>query len=266
MRVGKENAPYSAISTADKHSITVRGKDLSTELIGEVGFTDYFYFLVTGQLPSADQRFFTDAVLVAIAEHGLVPSNQAARMTLAAAPDALQGAVAAGILGCGSVVLGSTEASGRFLSELVAKAKATGQAFEDVARVALREMHAGKRPVPGYGHPQHSSGDPRTERLLSLATSRKIIGDHITMLVAVAKLIPEIYGRALPINVSGAIPAVMLDVGFPLAALKGIPILARTAGLIGHLHEELQRPIGFILSRHAAEAITYDGPVAQAAP
>jgi citrate synthase len=86
------------------------------------------------------------------------------------------------------------------------------------------------------------------------------------MLVAVAKLIPEIYGRALPINVSGAIPAVMLDVGFPLAALKGIPILARTAGLIGHLHEELQRPIGFILSRHAAEAITYDGPVAQAAP
>jgi citrate synthase len=264
MRVGKENAPYSSISTADKHSVTVRGKDLCTELIGEVGFTDYFYFLVTGQLPSAEQRFFTDAVLVAIAEHGLVPSNQAARMTLAAAPDALQGAVAAGSLGCGSVVLGSTEACGRLLSDLVNQAKATGQAFEDVARVALRELHAARRPVPGYGHPQHSSGDPRTERLLSLAASRKIVGDHINKLVAVAKVIPEVYGRALPINVSGAIPAVMLDVCFPLAALKGIPILARTAGLIGHLHEELLRPIGFILSRHAAEAIAYDGPVAQA--
>lgn len=264
MRIGKQDAPYSAIATSDEHSITVRGKDLCTQLIGEVGFTDYFYFLVTGQMPNANQRFFTDAVLVAIAEHGLVAVNQVARITLAAAPDSLQGAVAAGILGCGSVVLGTSEACGRFLSELVTQAKETGRAFADVAGVALRELRAAKRPVPGYGHPHHSSGDPRSERLLGLATSRKIVGDHITMLVAVEKMIPEIYGRALPINVSGAIPAVMLDVGFPLAALKGIPILARTAGLIGHLHEELQRPIGFILSHHAGEAIAYDGPAAQA--
>jgi citrate synthase len=262
MGIGKQNAPTSAIATVDKHSVTVRGKDLCMQLIGEVGFTDYFYFLVTGQLPSADQRFFTDAVLVAIAEHGLVPNVQAARMTLAAAPDALQGAVAAGILGCGSVVLGTTEACGRLLSKLVTQAREAGQAFDEVARVALRELRATKRPVPGYGHPQHTGGDPRTDRLLGLAASRKVAGDHVKMLLTVAKIIPEIYGRELPINVSGAIPAVMLDVGFPVAALKGIPILARTAGLIGHLHEELQRPIGFTLAHRAAEMVAYDGPAA----
>jgi citrate synthase len=263
MRVGKQDAPYTAISTSDAHTITVRGKNLCTELIGEIGFTDYFYFLVTGEMPTDNQRFFTDAVLCAIAEHGLVPSNQAARMTLAAAPDALQGAVAAGILGCGSVVLGSTEACGRWLVELVGQARESGQSFEEVARAALREMRAARRAVPGYGHPQHSSGDPRTERLLALAAGRNIVGDHIRMLHAVEKVIPEIYPRALPINVSGAIPAVMLDVGYPVEALKGIPILARTASLIGHLHEEMHRPIGFVLSHHAAKAIEYDGPAAQ---
>ena len=263
MKVAKDMIAHSAISTADEHSITVRGKDLCTELIGEVDFTDYFYFLVTGQLPSSDQRFFVNAVLVAIAEHGVVGSIQAARMTLAAAPDAMQGAVAAGILGCGSVVLGSTEACGKFLSSLVSVATESARPFEDVARDRLKELYTTKSPVPGYGHPKHSSGDPRTERLLGLAASRKIVGNYLKMLLAVEKVIPEVYGRTLPINVSGAIPAVMLDVGFPVAALKGIPILARTASLIGHLYEETQRPIGFYLSRNGAELVAYDGPVAQ---
>lgn len=260
MTVGKQRASHSAISTSDAHSITVRGKDLCSELIGEIGFTEYFFFLLTGKSASADQRFLLDAVLVAIAEHGLVPSNQAARMTLAAAPDALQGAVAAGILGCGSVVLGSSEAAGRLLADLVGRAKAERRTFHDVALAALRDMRSAKRQVPGYGHPQHSTGDPRTERLLALARSRNTAGDHIAMLEEVGGLIPEVYGRSLPINVSGAIPAVMLDAGFPAAALKGIPILARTASLIAHLHEEMERPIGFVLSGSAARAITYDGP------
>lgn len=262
MRIGKQNAPYSAIATADKHSITVRGKDLCTELIGEVSFTDYFFYLVAGQMPNVEQRFFTNAVLIAIAEHGLVPSVQAARMTYAAAPDALQGAVAAGILGCGSVVLGSSEACGRLLMELVAKAKETHQSFEETARSALSAMRAERKPVPGYGHPEHSSGDPRAERLLSLAENRNIASDYVQMLHVIETVIREVYGRQLLINVSGAIPAVMLDVGFPAAALKGLPILARTAGLIGHLNEESARPIGFVLSHFAAEAITYDGPAA----
>ena len=113
MRIGKQDAPFTAISTADAASITVRGRDLCKELIGRIDFADYFFLLLMGEMPSDNQRFFVNALLVAIAEHGLVPSVQAARMTLAAAPEALQGAVAAGILGCGSVILGSSEAAGK---------------------------------------------------------------------------------------------------------------------------------------------------------
>ncbi len=119
MRIGKQDNPFTAISTADAASITVRGKDLCSELIGKIDFTDYFFLLLMGKAPDDNQRFFVNALLVAIAEHGLVPSVQAARMTLAAAPEAIQGAVAAGLLGSGSVVLGSAETAGYFLHDLV---------------------------------------------------------------------------------------------------------------------------------------------------
>jgi citrate synthase len=259
MKVGKQTNAFTAISTSDTHSINVRGKELSKELIGKIDFTSYFFFLVTGQIPNADQKAMLDAVLVAIAEHGLVPSNQAARMTLAAAPDSLQGAVAAGILGCGSVVLGSTEACGRFLAEIRDTAQREGQPVRETAIKALKGLREAKKPVPGFGHPQHKEGDPRAIRLISYAHERGTAGTYVSMIEEMAGLVPEIWGRDLPMNVSGAIPAVILDVGFPLTALKGIPILARTASLIAHLNEEMSRSIGFILAGHAAQAITYDG-------
>ncbi len=260
MRIGKQDQPHTAIATSDADTITVRGLDLCNELIGKIGFTDYFYLLVTGERPTETQRYFTDACLAAIAEHGLVPSVQAARMTLAAGPDAWQGAVSAGLLGMGSVVAGSSEAAGRYLVELVDEAKKTGETYETVARRSLEALYAAKKKTPGIGHPQHSAGDPRANVLLKLADERGVAGNHIRMLRIVADLATEIFKRPLPINVSGAIPAVMLDVDFPLAALKGIGLLCRTAGLIGHLTEEAERPIGFILSGKAAEAIEYDGP------
>ena len=121
---------------------------------------------------------------------------------------------------------------------------------------------AEKQKVPGLGHPQHAGGDPRADLLLKLADERGVAGGHVRMLRLLEKHAPEITGRKLPINVSGAIPAVMLDVGWPVDAIKGLPLLARTAGLVAHLYEESQRPIGFVLSTHADEAITYDGPAA----
>jgi citrate synthase len=263
VRIGKQDQPFTAIATSTAEAITVRGKDLCNELIGKVGFTDYFYFLVTGKMPTEDQRFFTDAVLVAIAEHGLVPSVQAARMTLAAAPEAWQGAMAAGLLGVGSVVAGSSEVAGKFLVELIGDAKEAGTSLEDAAQAGLKRLVAGKQKVPGLGHPQHSGGDPRAILLLKLADERGVAGDHVAMLRLLEKHAKAISGRALPINVSGAIPAVMLDVGYPVDAIKGLPLLARTAGLVAHLYEEMQRPIGFIMSNHADEAITYDGATAR---
>lgn len=252
MRIGKQDRPFSAISTSTTAAITVRGRDLCRDVVGKMDFTSYFWLLVTGEAPSERQLFFANAVLTAIAEHGLVPSVVAARMTYAAAPEAFQGAVAAGLLGCGSVVLGSAEACGRFLHDLVE----TGTD----PKAAVRRLREEGKAVPGFGHPLHGEGDPRANLLLALAAEHGVEEKHIAALRSVEAVLPEAIGRPLPINVNGAIPAVMLDVGFPLDALKGISLLARTASLIGHLQEESERPIGFVLSGRAAEAIGYDGP------
>ena len=256
MRIGKQDNPFSAISTSTAERIVVRGRDLCDDIIGKVDFTSYFWLLVTGHEPSAQQKRFADAVLAAIAEHGLVPSVVAARMTYAAAPEAFQGAVAAGLLGCGSVVLGSAEIAGKFLADIAAD----GDDVEAAAARAVARLREGKKPVHGFGHPLHAGGDPRAHRLLGMGRDEGAAPRHVRALEAVEAAIPGVYGRTLPVNVNGAIPAVMLDVGFPLGALKGISLLARTASLIGHLQEETERPIGFVLSGKAAEAISYDGP------
>lgn len=259
MRIGKEDQPFTAIATSDADSITVRGLDLCEDLIGKIDFVDYFWLLVTAQRPNDAQRAMTNACLVAIAEHGLVPSVQAARMTLAAAPEAWQGAMAAGLLGMGSVVAGSSEAAGRYIAEVLAASRA-GDGLDAAAQASLRELKAAKKKVPGIGHSQHSTGDPRADVLLRLAAELGIEGDNVATIKAIAKHAPEIMGRPLPINVSGAIPAVMLDAGWPLEAMKGLPLLARAGGLVAHLFEESRRSIGFVMSHHGDLAISYDGP------
>ena len=236
----------------------MRGHDLCAELLGRISFTDHVWLLVTGALPTPAQRTILDATLVAIAEHGLVPSVQASRMTLAAAPEALQGAVAAGILGCGSVILGAAEAAGRLLADVIARA-AGAPSLDEAAQAAVRAELAGGRAVPGYGHPLHKARDPRAERLLEIAAEVGSAARHVEAARAVERALPGLTGKPLVMNVSGAIPAVLLDAGYPLLALKGVPILARTASLIAHLLEEQQRPIGFVLSHAGAEAIEYDG-------
>jgi citrate synthase len=258
VKIGPQNERASALSASNASTILVRGRDLCGELIGRIGFTDHFWLLLTGSLPNEAQRRVLDATLVAIAEHGLVPSVQASRMTLAAAPEALQGAVAAGVLGCGSVVLGSSEIAGRFLGEIVQRRE--GGTIEAAAAAVVREYRQAGRAIPGYGHPLHKQRDPRAHRLFEVAREAQVAGDHIAAALAAERATPAIVGKALALNVSGAIPAVLLDAGYPAAALKGVPLLARTAGLIAHLLEEQHRPIGFVLSHAGAQAIAYDGP------
>jgi citrate synthase len=257
MRIGKQDQAFTAIATSDAESVTVRGLDLCDELIGRIDFTDYFWLLVKGDRPDAKQRRMMDACLVAIAEHGLVPSVQAARMTLAAGPDAWQGAMSAGLLGMGSVVAGSSEIAGRYLAEVL---EAAGDGDLEAAAVeSLKGLKARRAKVPGLGHPQHAGGDPRADRLLAIADEEGVSGRYVECLRVLAKHAPGIIERPLPINVSGAIPAVILDSGWPLDAIKGVPLLARAAGLVAHLFEESQRSIGFIMSHKADEAIAYDG-------
>lgn len=258
MRIGKQDDAITSICTSDATSITVRGMDLCEEVIGKVDFTSYFWLLVTGHMPDAKQKLLADSVLCAIAEHGLVPSVVASRTTFAAAPEAFHGAVAAGLLGCGSVVLGSAEVAGHFYTDCIARAERERVSFEEAAIVGIAELRAAKQAIPGFGHPQHSGGDPRAHRLFAIAKGQGAGGKYLEMLRAIERVLPDAIGRALPINVNGAIPVVMLDAGFPLAALKGISLLARTASLIAHLREESERPIGFIMSGAAAERIEFE--------
>jgi citrate synthase len=256
MQIGKPSQLRTSISTATPDSITVRNRDLCKELIGQVSLTEFFCLLLTGQPPTDTQRVLLDASLVSISEHGLVPSIQAARMTLAAAPEALQGAVAAGLLGCGSVVLGSSEEAGKLFAALLAKTPQEGTLAEVVER-EISALRARRAPLPGFGHPLHQQEDPRATRLLALADELGTTGENVRVLRAIAAAVPQIYGRALPINVSGAIPAVLLDVGFPLKALKGVPLVARSVSLVAHLLEESMEPIGFALAHAGESAISY---------
>ena len=237
----------------------VRGRDLSGDLMGRLSFTEYFHLLLTGDEPTEDRRFFLDLLLVSIAEHGMMPTNVTARMTLAADPGSLQGAVAAGILGCGPVVLGTSEECARLLEQAQAEVASGGEPAA-VAGELARGIHASGGKVPGFGHPVHRPLDPRAERILELADARGVSGPHVLLARCLRDAVAGTWGKPLTMNVSMPIAAVLLDLGFPSAAVKAVPILARTAGLLAHLAEEQTHPLGFLMAARAEEAIEYRAP------
>ncbi|HVY19994.1 MAG TPA: citryl-CoA lyase [Bauldia sp.] len=258
MHIGKPGEAKTAIATADAAGVTVRGRNLVGDLMGRLSFTAYFYFLTTGREPTETQRYFLDLLLVAIAEHGLTPTAIAARMTLAAAPDSIEGAVAAGLLGAGRVILGSSAASGAVLID--AKARVAAGATPDAAAAAIAsEIHARGGKMPGFGHPMHKPVDPRADKIVALAVEKKVAGQAIDLAQRFTPAVAKAWGRPLPMNVSMAIAACLIDLDFPPAMIKAIPILARAAGLLAHLAEEQQRPIGFAMAGAAEDAIRYDG-------
>src|SRR5689334_12764063 len=216
MQIGAPGVPVSQIAQAYPDRVEVRGRDLTGDLMGRLTFTEFFHLLLTGREPTEDQRFFLDLLLIAIAEHGLMPSNVAARMTLAADPGALQGAVAAGILGAGTVVLGASEECARLLEE------ARGREPGDV----VGEIRAAGGKVPGFGHPIHKPLDPRAERILELADERGVSGPHVALARRLREAVAEAWGRPLTMNVAMPIAAVMLDLGYPPTIVKAVPILA----------------------------------------
>jgi citrate synthase len=234
------------IAKASAERVDVRRRDLVGELMGHLTFTEYFHLLLTGEEPTGQQRFFLDLVLVAIAEHGLMPSNVAARMTLAADPAAMQGAVAAGLLGAGPVILGTSGECARLL-----------QSDEDPVALA-RGIHEAGGKVPGFGHPIHRPVDPRAERILALADERGVSGRNVARARALRDAVAGLWDTPLPMNVAMAIAAVLLDLGYTADAVRAVPILARTAGLLAHLAEEREQPIGLFLGRVAEDAVEYE--------
>jgi citrate synthase len=237
-----------SLGTSDADTISLLGQNVATDLMGSVGFGELAMWLVTLQRPTRAQVRVFEAVLVALADHGFTPTALAARLTYLSAPDSLQGALAAGLLGGGSRFLGVTEDCGRFLAAALADLPGPppddDAGWDDVARQAVRAVRDRGRFVPGLGHPVHKQGDPRTPVLFRIAAEEGLLGPHLRLFEAVGRVHPEILGRSLPLNGAGVCGAALADLGLPVDLLRGFALLARTAGLLGHLAEERRRPIG----------------------
>jgi citrate synthase len=253
-----------SIGTADATTITVLGQNLAEDLMGQISFGELAFWLAAQRRPTAGELKLFEAVLVALADHGFTPSVIAARLTLTGAPESVQGALAAGLLGGGSRYLGVTEDSGRFLAAALAGHEGTlpdtDEGWDELATTAVTAQRAAGRLVPGLGHPVHKDGDPRTPVIFRIATESGVLGPHLRLFAAVGRVHPAIVGRTLPLNGAGVCGAALADLGFPPDLLRGFALLARTAGLLGHLAEEMRNPAGQSIYREIDEAVRYEPP------
>ena len=253
--------PTTKIARHSADSITIRGASLVDELIGKLTFTEMMYFQLLGAKPTPAQTKILDAVLVTLMEHGITPSAIAARMIYDSSPEAVQAAVAAGILGVGSTFVGTMEGCAKNLEEILAGPKGAGGAQGEAARAnaIARRFREAKQPIPGFGHPQHKPDDPRSPRLLAVAEEAGVPGRHIRALRLLAKEVDAAWGRHLTINATGAIAALLGEIGVPQEVMRGIAVVSRAAGLVGHIREEQLEPSARHMWDVLAEAVPYTG-------
>jgi citrate synthase len=252
------------ICSYDTDRITIRGRNLVTELMGRITFSQMILLQLTGRMPSAAQTQIVDAVLVTIMEHGLVPSAAVTRLTHYGAPESLQGAVAAGLLGVGDRFAGTASECAELLEALVA----APEAERDALAAQIVHSHRERRqPVPGFGHAIHTHGDPRVARLLEIVRSALAAdgtaagaAPFLDALARLERALEVHLGRKLVTNVSSAIAVALAEAGVPAKAMRGIVLTARCAGLAGHLYEEMQRPIAPAMNAAIEAGISYEPP------
>jgi citrate synthase len=237
-----------ALGASSLDSITLLGADLARDVMGKVSFGELAFWLAAQRRPTPGETRVFEAVLAALADHGFTPTAIVTRLTYLSAPDSIQGALAAGLLGGGSRFLGVTEDCGRFLHDVLASAQgglpADDDGWDALALQTVRAQRAARQFVPGLGHHVHKDGDPRTPRLLQIAAEEGTFGSHLSLFAAIGRVHPEVLGKRLPLNGAGACGAALADLGLPLELLRGFALLARAAGLIGQLAEELRHPVG----------------------
>ena len=238
-------------SSADK--VVVRGRDL-TELIGTVSLGDFAFFELKGRLPTPEESVVFNAIAVTLVEHGVTPSAIAARMTYLGAPEALQAAVAAGLLGMGDRFGGPVEAVAHMLQEALQDAGEEAD-LQTLAEGIVGRFARSHRLVPGLGHPVHKPIDPRTPRLFEVAKANGLSGRYVELIQAVAEEASRSLGRDLPVNATGAIGAIASELELPWQVCRGLAVMARAIGLVAHLQEESVEPMaGEIWARVEEEA------------
>lgn len=228
----------SALGSSTETTITVRGLDLVTDIVGKVSLGDVAFLELKGRLPDERESAVFNAIAVTLVEHGITPSSLATRLTYFGAPESLQGAVAAGLLGMGDRFGGSIEQAARMLQE----ASATGDTTA-VAREIVAGFNARKAIIPGLGHPIHRPADPRTARLFEVAAANGFSGRHVELMELISKEATSALGRPLPVNATGAIAAIASELELPWRVTRGIAVMARAIGLVAHVQEEMNEPM-----------------------
>lgn len=243
-----------SISTHNNDDIFVRDKSLCQDLIGKLSFTEMLFFQILGRVPSKPESAVVDACLVTLMEHGLTPSALATRLVYSSATEAMQGAVAAGILGVGSLFVGTMEGAASLIEQILNADDGEAEALR------IAETHrANKTPLPGFGHHMHKPDDPRSIRLFQIAKDEGVAGKHIEAILLLSNAIDKTYGKHITINATGAIAAALGDCGVPAEIMRGFAIITRAAGLVGHIHEEQQKPAMRAIWEAADAAVPYDG-------
>jgi citrate synthase len=239
-RKGKRLKSDMGSSTADR--IVVRGHDLVEDLIGKVSLGDMAFLELRGRLPTRQESTVFNALAVTLVEHGMTPSAIAARLTYFGAPESLQGAVAAGLLGIGDRFGGSVEEAARTLQEALAGTGAEVDVTE-LARKIVATHKESKRPIAGLGHPIHRPIDPRTPKLFALASENGFSGRYVQLMKAISVEAERSHGRVLPVNATGAIGAIASELDIPWKVTRGLAVIARAIGLVAHIQEELEEPL-----------------------
>jgi citrate synthase len=244
------------LSTHRLDALFLRDKNLVDEVMGKMSFTDAMFYHIIGTAPTPGQTAVLDAVLVTLMEHGFTPSAISTRLTYLSAPEAMQSAVAAGLLNVASQFIGTMENCAALLAEISADPDGADTACR---RIVQHHKDAGKY-MPGFGHHLHRPDDPRSPKLFTIAANYDDIDSQpIDMIMALGRVVDEIYGKHLTINATGATAAVLMGAGIPARIMRGFAVISRAAGLVAHIMEEQESPTGRTIWDLVDTHIPYSG-------
>lgn len=252
----------SSMGWSTESSITVQGLDLSRDILGRLNLGDFAFLEIKGRTPTPQESLVFNAVLGTLVEHGMTPMVIAARLTYLGAPESLQGAVAAGILGMGTTFAGTAEGSARLLQEAI-KPDTMPSDLPALAEEIVARHIASKTSIPGIGHNLHKPIDPRTPRLFQLAQENGLCGRYVELMKLVASAAERALNKPglLPVNATGAIGALSSELEIPWKLCRGLAVIGRTIGIVGHLAEELRNPIAReVWERTEEEASEHNRP------
>ena len=247
--------PVTRLCTHTLTSLHYRDADLVEDLMGKKTFTEVMLMQILGRTPRPVDLRITDVVLIVLMEHGLTPSAIATRLIYMSAPENLQGAVSAGLLAVGSSFVGTMENCARLLDRILVAVDPDAEALE-----IARHYKGLKSPVPGFGHHLHKPVDPRAYKLLELGRAEpELAGDKIRALESLSKAVDSVAGRPITLNATGAVAALLGEIGVPTNVMRGFAVISRAAGLVAHIVEEQNSPSGRFIWDTVEHAIPYVG-------